>query len=51
MNKYLCNRDTVTLCDTALCNTALCDIFDGHPKDGRRHGMDTYLFSESFQKY
>jgi hypothetical protein len=28
----------VTLCDTALC------IFDGHLKDGRRHGMDTYLF-------
>jgi hypothetical protein len=40
MNKYLCNCDTVT-----LCVTALCDIFDGHLKDGRRHGMDTYLFS------
>jgi hypothetical protein len=30
---------TVTLhCDT------MCDRFDGLSKDGRRHGMDTYLF-------
>jgi hypothetical protein len=42
IDKYLCNCETVTLCDTALC-----DIFDGHLKDGRRHGMDTYLFSSS----
>jgi hypothetical protein len=31
---------TVTL---TLRHTALCDILDLHLKDGRRHGMDTYL--------
>jgi hypothetical protein len=39
MNKFFGNDDTVTLFDTALF-----EIFDGHLKDGRRHGMDTYLF-------
>jgi hypothetical protein len=43
MTKYLCNCDTVTLCDTALW-----DIFDGHLKDGQRHGMDTFLFLNAF---
>jgi hypothetical protein len=33
MNEYLCYCDIVTL----------CDIFDGHLKDGWRHGMDTYF--------
>jgi hypothetical protein len=27
-----------------LCDTALCDIFDGHLKDGRRHGMDNKFY-------
>jgi hypothetical protein len=40
ISKYFCNCDTVTLCDTALCN-----IFNGHLKNGQRHGMDTYLLS------
>jgi hypothetical protein len=39
MLEYFCNCNTVTLQDTALC-----DIFHRHLKDGRRHGMDTYLF-------
>jgi hypothetical protein len=40
MNYFICTNiyATVTQCDTVLC-----DIFDGHLKDGRRHGMDTYL--------
>jgi hypothetical protein len=43
ISKYFCNCDTVTLCDTALCN-----IFNGHLKNGQRHGMDTYLLSLTY---
>jgi hypothetical protein len=37
----------------SLCDTELCDIFDGHLKDGQRHGMDTYLLFQllSIPKY
>jgi hypothetical protein len=42
MNKYLCNCDIWTRCDSALC-----DVFDGHLKDGRRNGhiLVAVLFS------